>query len=76
LVRARRTAHGARFNYNEAIARSLNEQLPLNLVRLRDRDTPLFIGAIHQSRGREGAGSGRLSVSAMLDSDGWTAGGA
>ena len=38
-----RTVPGARFNYNEAIARSLNEQLLLNLVRLRYRDTPLFI---------------------------------
>ena len=38
-----RTVPGARFDYNEAIARSLNEQLLLNLVRLRYRDTPLFI---------------------------------
>ena len=38
-----RTVPGARFNYNEAIARSLNEQLLLNLVRLRYRDTPLFV---------------------------------
>jgi hypothetical protein len=38
-----RTVPGARFDYNQAIARSLNEQLLLNLVRLRYRDTPLFI---------------------------------
>jgi hypothetical protein len=38
-----RTVPGTRFNYNEAIARSLNEQLLLNLVRLRYRDTPLFV---------------------------------
>ena len=38
-----RTIPSARFNYNETIARSLNEQLLLNLVRLRYRDTPLFI---------------------------------
>ena len=38
-----RTIPPARFNYNEMIARSLNEQLLLNLVRLRYRDTPLFV---------------------------------
>ena len=38
-----RTIPSARFNYNETIARSLNEQLLLNLVRLRYRDTLLFI---------------------------------
>ena len=38
-----RTIPTARFNYNEMIARSLNEQLLLNLVRLRYRDTPLFV---------------------------------
>ncbi|MEE8264182.1 MAG: hypothetical protein V3R40_02880, partial [Gammaproteobacteria bacterium] len=32
-----------RFNYNEAIARSSNEQMLLNLVRLRYRDTPIFL---------------------------------
>lgn len=36
------------FRYNQAIARSWEEQLLLNLVRLRYRDTPLFleIGAV------------------------------
>jgi len=38
-----RTVPGARLNYNEAIARSRDEQLLLNLVRLRYRDTPLFL---------------------------------
>jgi hypothetical protein len=33
----------ARFDYNEAIIRSWNEQLLLNLVRLRYRDNPLFL---------------------------------
>lgn len=33
----------ARFDYNEAIARSWNEQLLLNLVRLRYRDTIQFL---------------------------------
>ncbi|MEE8054656.1 MAG: hypothetical protein V3T38_01215 [Gammaproteobacteria bacterium] len=32
-----------RFNYNEAIARSSNEQMLLNLVRLRYRETPIFL---------------------------------
>lgn len=38
-----RTVRGARLNYNEAIAQSRDEQLLLNLVRLRYRDTPLFL---------------------------------
>jgi len=33
----------ARFAYGEALARSASEQLLLNLVRLRYRDTPLFL---------------------------------
>ena len=33
----------ARINYCEAIVRSANEQLLLNLVRLRYRDVPLFL---------------------------------
>jgi hypothetical protein len=37
------TIRGARFDYNEAVVRSWNEQLLLNLVRLRYRDTPLFL---------------------------------
>jgi hypothetical protein len=38
-----RTVPSDRFHYNEAIARSWNEQLLLNLVRLRHRHTPLFL---------------------------------
>lgn len=38
-----RTIPGARLNYNVAIARSADEQLLLNLVRLKYRDTPLFL---------------------------------
>ena len=38
-----RTIPGARFDYNERIARSQNDQLLLNLVRLRYRDTPVFL---------------------------------
>ena len=38
-----RTIPAARFDYNKTIARSLDEQLLLNLVRPRYRDTPLFV---------------------------------
>lgn len=38
-----RTIVGARMNYNEAIARSWDEQLLLNLVRLKYRDSPYFL---------------------------------
>lgn len=43
-----RTIPAARFDYNERIARSQNDQLLLNLVRLRYRDTPVFldVGAV------------------------------
>ena len=37
------TIRGASFDYNEAIAHSWNEQLLLNLVRLRYRDSPYFL---------------------------------
>ncbi|MEO1029360.1 MAG: hypothetical protein AAFX02_09925 [Pseudomonadota bacterium] len=33
----------AGFNYNQAIAQTTNEQLLLNLVKLRYRDTPVFL---------------------------------
>lgn len=38
-----KTIPAARFEYNERIARSQNDQLLLNLVRLRYRDTPVFL---------------------------------
>jgi hypothetical protein len=38
-----RTIPADRFDFNEAIIRSWNEQLLLNLVRLRYEDTPLFL---------------------------------
>jgi hypothetical protein len=37
------TVPAARFDYNERIAQSWNEQLLVNLVRLRYRDTPYFL---------------------------------
>ena len=38
-----RVLPSARFHYNEAVARSADEQMLLNLVRLRYRDDPLFL---------------------------------
>ncbi len=38
-----KAVRGARINYNEAIARTGDQQLLLNLVRLKYRDTPLFL---------------------------------
>ncbi len=38
-----KTIQGARFDYNEAIVRSWNQQLLLNIVRLHYRDTPQFL---------------------------------
>jgi hypothetical protein len=38
-----RTVAPAQFQYNQALARSWDEQLLLNLVRLRYRDTPVFL---------------------------------
>ncbi len=38
-----RAVHNDRMNFNEAIVQSWNEQLLLNLVRLRYRDNPLFL---------------------------------
>jgi hypothetical protein len=46
-----RTVPVDHFSYNQAITRSWDEQLLLNLVRLRYRDTPLFleVGAVVSS---------------------------
>ena len=38
-----RALHSGRINYNEAIAQTWNEQLLLNLVRLKYRDTLVFL---------------------------------
>jgi len=38
-----RTIPSARFDYNERLSRSTNDQILLNLVRLRYRDTPYFL---------------------------------
>ena len=38
-----KTIRHERFDYNEALVRTWNEQMLLNLVRLKYRDTPLFL---------------------------------
>ncbi len=63
-----KTVPGARFDYNQAIARSLNEQLLLNLVRLRYRDTPMFVDV--GSVIAQYSFSGSASISPTLNVDG------
>jgi len=41
------TVPAARFDYNQAIAQSRDEQMLLNLVRMRYRDTPFFLEIGH-----------------------------
>jgi hypothetical protein len=72
-----RTIPPARFAYGEALARSGSEQLLLNLVRLRYRDTPLFLevgsvvtqyqaslGVAANAKGADAGGSDELSLGA------------
>ena len=61
-----RTVPPARFNYNEAVALSWNEQLLLNLVRARYRDTTLFIEVSSIINSYSITGSGTLSATAGL----------
>ncbi len=56
-----RSVPPARFNYNEAVALSWNEQLLLNLVRSRYRDTTLFIEVSSILASYSITGSGTLS---------------
>lgn len=58
------TIGSARFDYNEAIARSWNEQLLLNLVRLRYRDTPQFlqIGSVLARYSQVGGASAGVAI--------------
>jgi hypothetical protein len=51
----------ARFDYNQAVARSWDEQLLLNLVRLRYRDTPHFLELSSVVAQYERAGSASIS---------------
>src|SRR5262245_32837210 len=61
-----RTIAGARFDYGAALAHSWDQQLLLNLVRLRYRDTPLFleVGSVvaHYSLDAAATAGGDLGV--------------
>lgn len=54
-----KTVGRARFDYNQALSRSWNEQMLLNLVRLRYRDTPVFleVGTVLAQYSVTGAGT-------------------
>lgn len=52
-----RAIRSARFPYNEALIQTWNEQLLLNLVRLRYRDTPYFLQATSLTTQYELSGS-------------------
>ncbi len=73
-----RTVPMDHFRYNQAIARAWEEQLLLNLVRLRYRDTPLFLevgavvstfelsGSVGASGGWSWGGGDRSSAGAIV----------
>ena len=67
----------ARFPYNEALARTSNEQLLLNLVRLRYRDTPYFLQETSLTTQYElsGAASAGVTIVKGGDNEGSTGGG-
>ncbi len=71
-----RAVRTARASYNEAVVRTWNEQLLLNLVRLRYRDTPYFLEvssvSTHYSLGASAlvsgrAGTGQTAVDAEVE---------
>jgi hypothetical protein len=59
-----RTLRANRFHYNQAVARSADEQMLLNLVRLRYRDNPLFLEVssvvTHYTFGGNASAGGRI----------------
>lgn len=61
-----RSVPPARFNFNEAVTLSWNEQLLLNLVRTRYRDTTLFLEVTSILSQYSITGTGTLSVTAGL----------
>lgn len=67
-----RTLAPARYDYNQAIARSWNEQLLLNLVRLRYRDTPVFldVGSVIAQYEISGTGTASIDVGDLPDGTG------
>jgi len=65
-----RAIRNERFNYNEAVVRTFDEQMLLNLVRLRYRDTPYFLDVASISTQYEfrGSASAGASIGAVNDS--------
>lgn len=59
-----KTVTPARFDYNQALSRSWNEQILLNLVRLRYRDTPIFleVGTVLAQYSVTGAGTAAIAI--------------
>jgi len=72
-----RTVKPTRSNYSEALGRSWNEHLLLNLVRLRYRDTLQFliIGSVVAQYNYEASGSAALGFNFDGGSDGLAGGG-
>lgn len=58
-----RSIRNARFNYNDAIVRTFDEQMLLNLVRLRYRDTPFFLEVANVTTEYQFAGNASLGSS-------------
>lgn len=60
-----KTVQPARFDYNQALSKSWNEQILLNLVRLRYRDTPVFleVGTVLAQYSVTGSGSAAAAFS-------------
>lgn len=59
-----KTVTPARFNYNQALSTSWNEQILLNLVRLRYRDTPVFleVGTVLAQYSVTGSGNAAIAI--------------
>ncbi len=65
-----RAVRSARFPYNEALIQTWNEQLLLNLVRLRYRDTPYFLQATSLTTQYELSGSASAGATLIEGGDG------
>ncbi len=62
-----KTIPAARFDYNQAISQSWDQQLLLNLVRLRYRDNPLFVDVTSVTAGYSVERSGLVGGSVGSD---------
>lgn len=65
-----RAIRDARFPYNEALVQTTNEQLLLNLVRLRYRDTPYFLEVTSLTTQYELSGTLAAGVTLVEGGDG------